>query len=406
MILYNATIYPMDGPEIPSGFVRIRDGVIREVGAGTPRPEDGEEMTDLHGQSVYPGFIDAHTHLGMWEDGLAFEGDDGNEETDPVTPQLRAIDAVNPLDRCFSEALEGGVTTVVTGPGSANAIGGQMAALKTSGRCIDTMILKAPLAIKMALGENPKSVYNGKSQAPMTRMATAALIREQLFKAKAYLEDLEKAEASQKDPEQDELDKPEYDIKCEALLPALRREIQVHFHAHRADDIFTAIRIGKEFDLDYVIIHGTEGHLIAEELKEAQARILSGPFLSDRSKPELRNLSVKSPGILQKAGLCPAIITDHPVIPVQYLRLCAGLAAAEGMDREEALRAVTIYPARLCGLDSRVGSITPGKDADLTVFDKDPLQLGVKPTAVYVSGKQVIARGAGNGTDSEEGAVS
>ena len=392
MILYNGTIYTMEGPPIPLGYVRIGGGLIQEVGAGEPRADDGEERVDLQGQSVYPGFIDAHTHLGMWEDGLAFEGDDGNEETDPVTPQLRAIDAVNPLDRCFAEALEGGVTTVVTGPGSANAIGGQMAALKTGGRCIDSMILKAPLAIKMALGENPKSVYNGKSQTPMTRMATAALIREQLFKAKSYMEDLEKAEASQKDPEQDELDKPEYDIKCESLLPALRREIQVHFHAHRADDIFTAIRIGKEFNLDYVIIHGTEAHLIAEELKAENARLLAGPFLSDRSKPELRNLSVQSPAILQRAGLRPAIITDHPVIPVQYLRLCAGLAAAEGMDREEALKAVTLYPARLCGLEDRVGSIAAGKDADLTVFDVDPLQLGAKPTAVYLNGKPVIQK--------------
>ncbi len=394
MLLYNGTIYPVTGAPIPAGYVRVQGSRIEAVGQGTPQPRPGEETVDLQGGRLYPGFIDCHTHLGMWEDGLTFEGDDGNEETDPVTPQLRAIDAVNPLDRCFAEALESGVTTVVTGPGSANPIGGQLAALKTAGRCIDKMIVKAPLAIKMALGENPKSVYNGKNQTPMTRMATAALIREQLFKAREYLENLEKAEASRRepDPEGEELEKPEFDVKCEALLPALRREIQVHFHAHRADDIFTAIRLGREFQLDYVIVHGTEGHLIAEELREEGARVLCGPFLSDRSKPELRNLTPRSPGLLSQAGLRPAIVTDHPVIPVQYLRLCAGLAAAEGMDPIEALKAVTLYPAQICRLDDSVGSIEIGKDADLTLFDCDPLSLGAKPRLVMVNGKIVVSQ--------------
>lgn len=394
MLLYNGIIHTMtDGPAV-LGYVRIDGGKIAAVGSGKADPQPGEETIDLLGGDLYPGFIDGHTHLGMWEDGLTFEGDDGNEETDPITPQLRAIDAVNPLDRCFQEALEGGVTTVITGPGSANPIGGQLAALKTDGRWIDQMVVKAPVAIKMALGENPKSVYNGKSQTPMTRMATAALIREQLFKAQEYLENLEKAKASRNDPdpEAEELDPPDFDIKCEALLPALRREIQVHFHAHRADDIFTAIRLGEEFHLDYVIVHGTEGHLIGEELSAVQAKVLSGPFLSDRSKPELRNLTAQSPGLLSKAGLTPAIVTDHPVIPVQYLRLCAGLAAAEGMDREEALKAVTCYPARLCRIDDRVGTIALGLDADLTLFDGDPLALGVKPKLVMVNGKIRISQ--------------
>ncbi len=389
MLLYNGTIYTMAGEPIANGYVRVAEGKILETGAGNVQPQEGEAVVDLNGACVYPGFIDSHTHLGMWEDGLDFEGDDGNEETEPIMPQLRAIDAVNPLDYCFEEAVEGGVTTVITGPGSANPIGGQMAALKTHGKRIDKMILKAPVAIKMALGENPKNVYNGKNQTPMTRMATAALIREQLFKAKEYMENVEKAEASRKDPEVDEIDRPEFDLKCEALLPALRREIQVHFHAHRADDIFTAIRLSEEFGLDYVIVHATEGHLIADELTEVGAKMLSGPFLSDRSKPELRNLSVKCPGILSQAGLKPAIITDHPVIPIQYLRMCAGLAVAEGMDREEALKAVTIYPAQLCRIDDRVGSIEAGKDADLVVFDQDPLALGVKPTMVMINGKIV-----------------
>ena len=234
------------------------------------------------------------------------------------------------MENCFREALEGGVTTVVTGPGSANPISGQLAAIKTYGNCIDRMIVKAPLAIKMALGENPKSVYHDKSQTPVTRMATAALIREQLYKAKQYLEDKKRA------LEDEDSTPPEHDLKCEALIPALKKEIQVHFHAHRADDIFTAIRLAKEFDLDYVIVHGTEGHLIVDELKEEQVRILSGPFLSDRSKPELKNLTPSCPGILMKHGIQTAIITDHPVIPLQYLTLAAGLAVREGADYDAA----------------------------------------------------------------------
>lgn len=389
MLLYNGKICTMAGEPISNGYVRVNSTKIEAVGVGEAQPVSGEDRIDLNGACVYPGFIDAHTHLGMWEDGLDFEGDDGNEETDPIMPQLRAIDAVNPLDRCFEEAVEGGVTTVITGPGSANPIGGQLAALKTYGKRIDKMILKAPVAVKMALGENPKNVYNSKNQTPMTRMATVALIREQLFKAKEYMENLEKAEASRNDPEMDEIDNPEFDLKCEVLVQALRRQTQVHFHAHRADDIFTAIRIGEEFNLDYVIVHATEGHLIADELIESKAKVLSGPFLSDRSKPELRNLTVKCPGILSEAGLKPAIITDHPVIPIQYLRMCAGLAVAEGMNRDEALKAVTIYPAQICKIDDAVGSIEVGKDADLVVFDQDPLALGTKPTIVMINGKIV-----------------
>ena len=242
------------------------------------------------------------------------------------------------------------------------------------------MIVKAPLAIKMALGENPKSVYHDKSQTPVTRMATAALIREQLHKAKHYLEDKKRA------LEDEDSTPPEHDLKCEALIPALEKEIQVHFHAHRADDIFTAIRLAKEFGLDYVVVHGTEGHLIADELKEEQVRILSGPFLSDRSKPELKNLTPSCPGILMKHGIQTAIITDHPVIPLQYLTLAAGLAVREGADYDAALKAITIEPARICGIEKQVGSIEKGKDADLVVFEQDPLLLSAKPTMVFVNG--------------------
>ena len=385
MKLKNAVLHTMEGIDYENGWMTVENGVITGLGPmGICPQQPGEEWLDLDGAHIYPGFIDAHTHLGMWEDGLTFEGDDGNEETDPITPQLRAIDALNPMDRCFREALESGVTTVITGPGSANPIGGQLAAIKTAGRCIDKMIVKAPVAMKMALGENPKTVYHGKNQTPVTRMATAALIREQLRKAERYLDDTERALA------EEDFDPPEYDIKCEALLPLLRREIPAHIHCHRADDIFTAIRIAEEFQLDYVIVHGTESHLITEELAEKKARVLSGPILCDRSKPELRNLTPACPGKLTEAGIQTALITDHPVIPIQYLPLCAGLAVREGMDPDMALRAITIEPARICGLDDRLGSLAVGKDADFSVFRQNPLTIAAKPEKVFVGGREIV----------------
>ena len=384
MLIQNAKIYTMAGDPIDSGYLLVKDGKIQQIGPMPAPSAEGEEVLDLKGAQVYPGFIDVHTHLGMWEDGLTFEGDDGNEDTDPVTPHLRGIDAVNPLDRCFEEAYAAGITTVVTGPGSANPIGGQLAALKTAGRRIDKMIVRAPIAMKMALGENPKSIYHGKGQTPSTRMATAALIREELYKTRRYLEELE---LSKKD---EEIDPPEYDMKCEALMPVLNRQLPVHFHAHRADDIFTAMRLGKEFDLDYVIIHGTEGHLIADELAEEDIPVLSGPILCDRAKPEMKNLTPASPGILFRNGVRIAIVTDHPVIPIQYLPVCAALAVREGLDREQALRAITIYPAQICHIEDRVGSLEPGKDADFVVFSTDPLQISTKPDMVFVSGRRMV----------------
>ena len=384
MNLIHGNIHTMENGVIQDGYLITRGDTIIEVGSMKNLKQIEGETIDLLGRDVYPGFIDAHTHLGMFEDGLCFEGDDGNEETDPVTPQLRALDAVNPMDRCFGEALLAGVTTVVTGPGSANAVSGQLMAVKTAGKRIDRMVVKAPAAMKFALGENPKSVYHDKSQSPMTRMATAALVREALQKAQRYLTDKQLSEENS-----EEYDLPEYDAKCEALLPLLKGELVAHFHAHRADDIFTAIRLSKEFHLRYVIVHGTEGHLIAEELKEEGCPVLSGPLLCDRSKPELRELTPRTPGILSEAGVPVAIVTDHPVIPIQYLPLCAGLAVREGMAHEKALEAITITPARICGIDNLVGSLMPGKQADFSVFSCDPLSLFAKPDMVFCSGKQV-----------------
>jgi len=383
MIILNAKIITMEGSVYENGFLSAENGVITAIGPMEEAPPAGQEVIDAKGAMLLPGFVDAHCHIGMWEDGLGFEGDDGNEDTDPVTPHLRALDAVNPMDKCFQEACEAGVTSVITGPGSANAISGCLMAMKTTGRQIDKMVLKEPVAMKMALGENPKSTYHGKNQAPVTRMATAALIREQLFKARKYWEQLRRAAAD------DELDEPEYDFKCEALIPVLKKEIPVHIHAHRADDIFTAIRLCREFDLDYVLIHCTEGHLIAEELKEANPRIVIGPILCDRSKPELKNHTPANGGVLYRAGLDFAICTDHPVIPAQYLPLSAGVCVRDGLPYEKALESITIIPARICGIDDRVGSLAVGKDADFSVFSADPLSVYSRPDMVFVSGKRV-----------------
>ena len=384
MLIINAKIYTMAGSVVDNGWVQVNGGKIVGVGNMDQPPESSSQtIIDAKGKWLFPGFIDAHTHLGMWEDGLGFEGDDGNEDTDPSTPQLRAVDAINPMDYCFTEALEAGITTVITGPGSANAIGGQMAAIKTMGKRIDDMIVKAPVAMKFALGENPKTSYHGKSQSPVTRMATASIIREQLNKAKRYEEELQ---AAAKDPE---LEEPEYDAKCEALIPLFRKEIKAHFHAHRCDDIFTAIRIAKEFDLEYVIVHGTQGHKATDVLVKEEVDVLAGPVLCDRSKPELKDLTPANPGILDHAGIRTAIVTDHPVIPIQYLPLCAGLAVREGMDWESAIRGLTIVPAQISGIYCQVGTIEPGKDADLVLFDGDPLTLKAKPSLVICNGQIV-----------------
>ena len=388
MHFINAYIYTAEKAAIPDGYITVENGMIAKVGAMKNFvPGDSEPITDLRGKRIYPGFIDAHTHLGMWDDGLGFEGDDGNEDGQTAAASLRAIDAINSFDRCFTEAHQAGVTAVVTGPGSANPIGGSMAAIKTKVGRVDRLILKSPVSMKMALGENPKTTHHNRDESPMTRMATAKIIREALIKARRYAEDIERASESE------DYDLPDFDAECEALLPVIRGELPVHIHAHRRDDIFTGIRLAEEFHLRYVLVHATEGYMVADELAECGVDIFSGPFLSDRSKPELANLTPKSPGILSAAGIRTAIVTDHPVIPIQYLPLCAGLAVREGMDYDSALRAITIYPAAILGLDNRIGSIKPGKDADFSIFDGDPLTLEAKPVAVFIDGKPVYDTG-------------
>ena len=276
-IIKNGHILTMNGEEYKNGMIAFDDKILY-VGEYTDK-YTADEIIDAKGMIVMPGLVDSHTHLGMFEDSIGFEGDDGNEDSDPITPHLRAIDGINPFDRGFEEAYNAGVTTVITGPGSANPIGGQFAAIKTYGICIDDMIVKAPAAMKFALGENPKTIYNEKSEAPVTRMGTAALIRELLFKAKNYKEQLDEYYADSENN-----DKPEFDIKLEAMLPVLNREIPVKIHAHRADDICTAIRLGKEFDIDVTIEHCSDGDRIKEILKRENIPVNLGPTFGDRSK--------------------------------------------------------------------------------------------------------------------------
>lgn len=388
LYIKNAKILTMTDTDFDNGFVCLSEGKITAVGdmASMPKLSSDDQVIDAKGMYLMPGLIDSHCHIGIVEDSIGFEGDDVNEMTDPITPHLRAIDGIYHADKSFEEARQSGVTTVITGPGSANVIGGQFAALKTYGRTVDEMTIKAPCAMKIVFGENPKTVYNEKHQFPSTRMATAAILREQLYKAKEYLEALEKYE---KDKEENE--KPEYDIKLEALLPVIKGELLVKVHAHRTDDILTAIRIAREFNLEITLDHCTEGYLIADVLKEYNYDIILGPILTDRSKVELRNQSLKAAGILAKAGLNVAIMSDHPEVPVQHLMLCAAIAAREGMDEKEALKAVTINAAKSVRLNDRIGSIEVGKDADVVLYSGFPLDYRSKVKMTFINGNLVYA---------------
>lgn len=382
LVIKNGYIKTMAGEDLPGGQIIIEDRKIKAVGIDLELPADAE-VIDASGMLVTPGFVDAHCHIGMWEEGIGFEGEDGNEDVEPITPQLRAIDAINPLDQGFIDAIEGGVTSAVTGPGSANVIGGTFLAIKTYGRRVDDMVIKDPVAMKIAFGENPKRVYNEQHKSPVTRMAIAALLRETLYEAKQYKEDLE---ASVEDPDK----KPDFDLKLEALLPVMKKEIPLKAHAHRTDDIFTALRIAKEFDLDITLDHCTEGHLIPDELKEAGKACLIGPTFGSRTKYELKNKSFETPKILHDAGIKIAIITDSNVIPIQHINMCAGMAVKAGLPEEEAWKAITIYPAEITGISDRVGSIEIGKDADIAIFKGNPLlDIDYETVMTIIDGKVV-----------------
>ena len=391
ILIHNAKIYTMNDKIYDSGCILIKDNKILEISDKKENLHTDlgglQKEIDARGNYVFPGFVDPHSHMGMWGDAIGFEGADGNEETDPVTPHLRAIDSINIFDRGFKEAQEAGVTTVVTGPGSSNVSGGQFVAIKTFGKRIEDMIIKEPVAVKIAFGENPKTVYNEKRQMPMTRMATAALLREALRKAKDYQEMLE---AYQENKEENE--KPEYDAKSEAFLKVLNKEIPFKAHAHRADDILTAIRIAREFDVNITIEHCTDGELIKDVLKEENVPVIVGPILTDRSKIELINQHPKTGGILSKNNILVAIMTDYPVVPVSYLTLQAAIIAKAGMDEMETLKAITINAAKVCGIDDRVGSLEVGKVADLVMLDGHPFEIKTNVLLTMINGEVVYER--------------
>lgn len=382
ILIKNGYIKPMVGEDIENGCVLIGDdGKIVAVGADLTAPQ-GCTVIDAEGKLVTPGCVDAHCHIGLDNEGMGWEGHDYNEIVDPLTPQLRAIDSINPQDEAFGLALQGGVTSACTGPGSANVVGGTFVAIKLAGKRVDKMIIKNPLAMKCAFGENPKRCYGqGAKKSPMTRMGTAALLRELLFKARNYQQDKDAGK------------NPAFDMKLEAMLPVMRGEIPLKAHAHRADDILTSIRIAKEFGVKLTLDHCTDGAVIADELAQEGYSAFVGPSLGSKTKIELQNKSFTTPAVLHEAGVPISIITDAPVIPLQYLPMCAGLAVNAGLDEEIAWRAITINPAVQTGIGDRVGSLEPGKDGDVVIWTANPLTtVGAESYTTIVNGKVVYQR--------------
>ena len=379
LLIKNGFVKPMVGDDIENGCVLIGDdGKILAVGTDLTTPKDAQ-VIDAQGRLVTPGCVDAHCHIGLDNQAMGWEGRDYNEIVDPLTPQMRAIDSINPMDEAFGLALQGGVTSACTGPGSANVVGGTFVAIKLAGKRVDKMIIKDPIAMKCAFGENPKRCYGqGLKKSPTTRMATAALLRELLFKTKRYVQD--KAEGKN----------PAFDMKLEAMAPVFTQGLPLKCHAHRADDILTSIRIAKEFGLKITLDHCTDGSLIADELAEEGFPAFVGPTFGSKSKIELKNKSFDTPRDLVEAGVEISIITDSPVIPQQYLPMCAGLAVKAGLDVQEAWKAITINPARHTGIADRVGSLEPGKDGDVVIWEADPMTaLGAEAYVTIVDGKVV-----------------
>ena len=379
LYIKNGYIKTMAGPDIENGAILIDDnGKIAAVGADIPCPE-GAQVIDAEGRLVTPGCVDAHCHIGLDNQGMGWEGRDYNEIVDPITPQMRAIDSINPMDEAFGLGLQGGVTTVCTGPGSANVVGGTFVAMKLAGKRVDNMIVKEPLAMKCAFGENPKRCYGqGSKKAPMTRMGTAALLRELLFKTRRYMEDKEAGK------------NPGFDFKLESMIPVMKGELPLKAHAHRHDDILTSIRIAKEFGVKLTLDHCTDGALIADELAREGLPAFVGPTFGGKSKIELINKSFDTPKVLREAGVDIAIITDAPVIPIQYLPMCAGLAHNAGLDYEESWKAITSAAAKLTGIGDRVGSLEVGKDGDVVIWTADPMTvLAAESACTIVDGKIV-----------------
>ncbi|MGM0410262.1 MAG: amidohydrolase [Bacillota bacterium] len=380
LAIKDVKILTMEEKDYEKATVLVEDGKIKNIGEDLKIPED-TEVYDGKGKVMIPGMIDAHTHVGIGEEGIGWEGADYNEMSDPITPHLRAIDAINPHEKGMEDARTHGITSVMTGPGSANVIGGENIVIKTTGNTIDEMVVKNPAGMKAAFGENPKRVYKDQNKSPKTRMAVAAKMREAFMQAEDYLKEKENAKKENKPFKRD--------IKMESIARVLNKEIPLKAHAHRADDIMTIVRIAKEFDLDVTIEHCTEGHKIVDELVDAGFPAIVGPSLTTRSKVELMDRSYKTPGILAEAGVKVALMSDHPVIPIHYLPVYAALAVKSGMDKREALKAITINPAEILGVEDRVGSIKEGKDADLVLFDGDPLRLESEVKEVFINGELV-----------------
>ncbi|MGH8795297.1 MAG: amidohydrolase [Stackebrandtia sp.] len=376
-VLRGGKVLPIDGDPVENGALTVRDGRVESVaGPGVAPPAD-LDVVDVSGKWIVPGFIDAHVHMGVYEESEGWEGRDSNELTDPVGPHLRAVDAINPAELGFGDAVAAGVLAVNIQPGSGNVIGGQTAAVKCVGRTVDEMALKIPSGLKSALGENPKRIYGEKDKAPGTRMGVAALIRGAFVNAQNYQARLAAAEPG----------KPaERDLKLEALSKVLNREIPWRQHCHRADDIATALRIADEFGYRIVIDHGTEAHLVADLIAARGIPVVIGPLMVSRTKVEVRNRSVANPAKLAAAGIDIALTTDHPVVPIAQYVTQAVLAVKEGLSRDAALRAMTLNPARVMGVDDRIGSLTAGKDADFCVWSGDPLDVNSRVEVAYVDG--------------------
>ena len=383
ILIRGQKILTMAGQTYEPGCILIKGRKISKVADKIDESENDDGIViGADNCWVMPGLIDAHSHLGIYEEKKGQIGDNSNETTEPVTPYLKAIDAINPMDSGFHNAIKAGITSVMVGPGSSNVVGGQFVFIKTNGRCIDDMVVMEPAAMKIAFGENPKTNYGDNNQMPSTRMSVGAMLREELFEAKQY--------ADSKKAALDDGDSYKEDFRKECWLPVFRKEIPLKAHVHRADDIQTAIRIAKMFDLDMTLDHCTDGHLITEEICKSGYPAILGPCLASRNKTEVQYMDFKTAGILHKAGIKVAITTDHPVSLIQCLPLCAGIAAKEGLGIDEGLRAITINPAEICRVDSRVGSLVAEKDADIAIFDGNPMEVFTNCLYTIIDGEIVF----------------
>lgn len=379
ILIKNAKIFTMAGKNYESGCILIENNIIKKVSESISENENTDtSVINAAGNWVLPGLIDSHCHIGISEEKTGYEGDDCNETTKPVTPYLKAIDAINPMDAAFHSAIKAGITSVMVGPGSSNVVGGQFTFIKTNGRKVDDMVVLDPAAMKVAFGENPKNNYGNQDSMPSTRMSIGYMLRKELFDAKQYFD---RKQAGDEDFKED--------MKLECWLPVLKKQIPLKAHVHRADDILTAIRIAKLYDLDMTLDHCSEGHFILDEIKESGFPAIVGPDLASRNKTELQYMDIKTAGLLHNAGIKIAIMTDHPVSLIQYLPICAGLAAKEGLGIEEGLKAITINAAEICNVSSRVGSIEAGKDADIAIFSGNPMETFTNCLYTIINGRVV-----------------